>query len=152
MIGYLIWILLRMIDRKKDLVKLQHGEYISYGKIESTLKTSPLVENICIYADPRKTYCVAIIIPSILALANMSSQEPDQAINQKDVHINFAQSLESYGLAMGLIRVECPKIVLLTLDEWTPENGLVTAALKLRRQFIYKKYQDELTNLYLDSE
>ncbi|KAL7012110.1 hypothetical protein ACKWTF_014638 [Chironomus riparius] len=42
---------LKIIDRKKDLVKLQHGEYLSLGKIESELKTCPIVENICIYAD-----------------------------------------------------------------------------------------------------
>ena len=41
----------RIIDRKKDLVKLQLGEYVSLGKVESQLKTHPLVENICVYGD-----------------------------------------------------------------------------------------------------
>ena len=43
---------LRIIDRKKDLVKLQLGEYVSLGKVEALLKTHPLVENICVYGDP----------------------------------------------------------------------------------------------------
>jgi long-subunit acyl-CoA synthetase (AMP-forming) len=30
----------RIVDRKKDLVKLQHGEYISYGKVEAVLKVN----------------------------------------------------------------------------------------------------------------
>ena len=42
---------LRIIDRKKDLVKLQLGEYVSLGKVEAQLKTHPLVENICVYGD-----------------------------------------------------------------------------------------------------
>lgn len=50
-------------DRKKDIVKLQMGEYLSLGKIESLLKTSALIENICIYAESTKTYCVALIVP-----------------------------------------------------------------------------------------
>ena len=41
----------RIIDRKKDLVKLQLGEYVSLGKVEAQLKTHPLVENICVYGD-----------------------------------------------------------------------------------------------------
>ena len=54
---------LKIIDRKKDLVKLQFGEYVSLGKVESVLKTCSLVENICIYGDSTKSYVVALLCP-----------------------------------------------------------------------------------------
>lgn len=38
------------IDRKKDLVKLQAGEYVSLGKVEAALKNCPLIDNICAFA------------------------------------------------------------------------------------------------------
>lgn len=38
-------------DRKKDLVKLQAGEYVSLGKVEAALKNLPLIDNICAYAN-----------------------------------------------------------------------------------------------------
>ena len=44
--------MIRMSHRKKDLVKLQSGEYVSLGKVEALLKTCSLVENICVYGDP----------------------------------------------------------------------------------------------------
>lgn len=53
-----------LIDRKKDLVKLQAGEYVSLGKVESELKTCPLIENICVYGDPSKHYTVALAVPN----------------------------------------------------------------------------------------
>ena len=64
----------RIIDRKKDLVKLQHGEYVSYGKTESVLKTAPIVENICAYADPSRDHIIAIIIPDKNQLANVNPE------------------------------------------------------------------------------
>ncbi|KAG8580784.1 hypothetical protein GDO81_007412 [Engystomops pustulosus] len=42
---------LKIIDRKKDLVKLQAGEYVSLGKVEAALKNLPIVDNICAYAN-----------------------------------------------------------------------------------------------------
>lgn len=39
------------LDRKKDLVKLQAGEYVSLGKVEAILKNCSLVDNICAYAN-----------------------------------------------------------------------------------------------------
>lgn len=56
--------LLKIVDRKKDLVKLQYGEYVSLGKVESELKTCSLVDNVCVYADPSKMFAVALIMPN----------------------------------------------------------------------------------------
>lgn len=44
-------------------MKLQLGEYVSLGKVEAELKTCRLVENICVYGDPHKTYTVALVVP-----------------------------------------------------------------------------------------
>lgn len=62
-------------DRKKDLVKLQAGEYVSLGKVEAELKTCPLVENICVYGDSSKTYTVALVVASPPALAALAERE-----------------------------------------------------------------------------
>lgn len=51
-------------DRKKDLVKLQAGEYVSLGKVEAELKTCPIVENICVYCDSTKQFTVALVVPN----------------------------------------------------------------------------------------
>lgn len=42
---------MQCLDRKKDLVKLQAGEYVSLGKVESALKNCSLIDNICAYAN-----------------------------------------------------------------------------------------------------
>ncbi|MEQ2171165.1 hypothetical protein GOODEAATRI_007914 [Goodea atripinnis] len=51
---------LKIIDRKKDLVKLQAGEYVSLGKVEAVLKNCPLIDNICAYANRYYTAPVSL--------------------------------------------------------------------------------------------
>lgn len=60
------------LDRKKDLVKLQHGEYIALSRVETVLKMCPLVEQICVIAHPNKSNVVALVVPNesnLMALA-----------------------------------------------------------------------------------
>lgn len=60
-------------DRKKDLVKLQLGEYVSLGKVETELKTCPVVENICVYGDAFKAYTVALVVPNPRGLEEIAA-------------------------------------------------------------------------------
>jgi len=142
---------LRIIDRKKDLVKLQAGEYISYGRTESILKTAPIVDNICAYADPTRDFIIAIIIPDKNKLRSINP-ESDATVAEMagdpEVKAAVVAQLKDYGLKNGLKMFEMPARVLLVLDEWTPDNGLVTAAFKIRRKFIYDEYRSLIDQTY----
>merc|ERR1712151_1185195 len=52
---------LQVIDRKKDLVKLSGGEYVSLGKVEAAMKQVPGVLAAVVFARPDKDHCVAIV-------------------------------------------------------------------------------------------
>lgn len=43
---------------------------------------------------------------------------------------------------------EIVKAVVLVHDEWTPDNGMLTAAMKLQRAKIYAKYRDLIDAAY----
>lgn len=52
------------------------------------------------------------------------------------------------GKAARLEKFEIPAKILLLSEPWTPESGLVTAALKLKREQIKTKFKDDLNTLY----
>ena len=55
-------------------MKLAHGEYVSLSKVETYLKLCPLVENLCVYADPTKLFTVALIVPNHKNLQQIAAQ------------------------------------------------------------------------------
>ena len=145
---------LKIIDRKKDLVKLQLGEYVSLGKVEAHLKTHPLVENICVYADPYKSSCVALVVPSRPHLEEFASKlgntqsSYDQLCSNPEVINEVVDQLTTAGLGMGLKAFEIPKNITLCTEQWTPESGLITAAFKLKRKVVQGFYQQHITRMY----
>uniref|UniRef100_A0A0C9RQ56 TSA: Wollemia nobilis Ref_Wollemi_Transcript_3651_2873 transcribed RNA sequence n=1 Tax=Wollemia nobilis TaxID=56998 RepID=A0A0C9RQ56_9CONI len=145
---------LEITDRKKDIVKLQHGEYVSLGKAEAGLSGSHYVENIMVHADPFHSYCVALIVPSHQALENWAKNEgiaykDFTDLCQKPEAIKEVQSsILKVGKSAKLDKFEIPAKIKLLADTWTPESGLVTAALKLKREVIKKSFAEELNKLY----
>ena len=55
---------LKIIDRKKDLVKLATGEYVSLGKVEMLIKTNRYVECVMVHADSCENYTVCVVVPN----------------------------------------------------------------------------------------
>ncbi|RWS24448.1 long chain fatty acid CoA ligase-like protein [Leptotrombidium deliense] len=145
---------IKIIDRKKDLVKLQYGEYISLGKVETELKSCPYVENICIYGDSRHTYVVALIVPNPKAIHNLAKEYAKEDLTLaelcRDPQINEAilASIVEHGKRAKLNKMEIPAKVKLCAEEWSPDSGLVTAALKLRRKNIQDHYKLDISKLY----
>ncbi|VFQ90886.1 unnamed protein product [Cuscuta campestris] len=145
---------LEIIDRKKGIIKLQHGEYISLGKVETVLRASKYVDNILVHADPFHSYCVALIVPSHRVLIDWADDYEihftsfSDLCDEIEVVKEILHSLHEVGKAAGLERSEIPARIKLLPDPWTPESGLVTAALKLKRDKIMAYFKDEIHKLY----
>ncbi|KAK1391448.1 4-coumarate--CoA ligase [Heracleum sosnowskyi] len=145
---------LEIIDRKKDIVKLQHGEYVSLGKVEAALMTSNYVENIMAYADPSQKFCVALVVPSRQVLEKWAQEvhvefkDYPELCNKKETVEEVQKFLSKEAKSAKLDKFELPAKIKLMSEPWTPESGLVTAALKLKREQIKAKFKDELQELY----
>ena len=51
-------------DRKKDLIKLRGGEYVSLTKVEMALSKVPIIDNCCLCASASADYTVILICPN----------------------------------------------------------------------------------------
>nr|XP_023918046.1 long chain acyl-CoA synthetase 8 isoform X2 [Quercus suber] len=145
---------LEIIDRKKDIVKLQHGEYVSLGKVEAALSTSNYVDNIMLHADPFHSYCVALVVPSHQVLekwaqqAGINYRDFSELCDKAETVSEVQQSLSKAAKTAKLDKFETPAKIKLLPEAWTPESGLVTAALKIKREQLKAKFKDELQKLY----
>ncbi|PNX92297.1 long chain acyl-CoA synthetase 8-like protein, partial [Trifolium pratense] len=145
---------LEIIDRKKDIVKLQHGEYISLGKVEAALASCDYVDSIMVHADPFHSYCVALVVASRQPLEKWAQEtgieykDFSDLCNKPEAVTEVLQSISKAAKAAKLQKTEIPAKIKLLADPWTPESGLVTAALKLKREQLKAKFNDDLLKLY----
>lgn len=143
---------LSIIDRIKNLIKLQSGEYIALERLESVYKSCPLVQTLCVSADAYASQPLAVVCPLEINLRRALAGNPSVS-----AQTSFAELCElpearelvlkethTVGKRAGLRTMELLEAVVLTADEWTPESGLVTAAQKIQRKKIATKYEAEI--------
>ncbi|XP_075992792.1 acyl-CoA synthetase long-chain isoform X3 [Anticarsia gemmatalis] len=145
---------IKIIDRKKDLVKLQAGEYVSLGKVEAELKTCPIVENICVYGDSSKSYTVALLVANPRNLADLATRSGlpemdfEQLCQNPVVEKAVLKELADHARKCGLEKFEVPAAVKLVTEVWSPDMGLVTAAFKIKRKDIQERYKEDIKRMY----
>ena len=125
---------IKIIDRKKNLVKLAHGEYVALEKLEAQYKTSSYVANMCIHADSLQSHIIALVVCDPKEISSLQSQlglDSSDLTNEKLIdHIqkdflSCARDAEFKG-------AEVLRSFAIVGEEWTAENGMLTAAQKVR--------------------
>jgi long-chain acyl-CoA synthetase len=65
-------------------------------------------------------------------------------VHDQSIRDNVLKSLNGVGKKAGLKPLETLQTVVLTDEEWTPQNGMLTAAQKLNRKTIVQKHKKEI--------
>ncbi|MGH0151058.1 UNVERIFIED_CONTAM: hypothetical protein FKN15_022948 [Acipenser sinensis] len=144
---------LQIIDRKKDLVKLQAGEYVSLGKVESALKNCSLIDNICAYANSEQNYVISFVVPNqkkltCLAVKKNIEGSWEELCNNPIMEGEVLKEIKEVATSIKLQRFEIPVKVRLSPEPWTPETGLVTDAFKLKRKELKNHYLSDIDRMY----
>ncbi|KZT01844.1 long-chain-fatty-acid-CoA-ligase [Laetiporus sulphureus 93-53] len=148
---------LSLVDRIKNLIKLQGGEYIALERLESIYKSCNLVSNICVHASPDAKQPIAIIIPHEQQLRHALQTKnidfaPHTGLHDicADDRVNelVLKECNAVGKKNGFRSMELLEGVILTADEWTPQSGLVTAAQKIQRRKVAEHFAKEIKEIY----
>jgi long-chain acyl-CoA synthetase len=144
--------LLKITDRKKDLIKTSGGKYVAPQALEGQLKAMcPYVSQVIVHGD-RRNYCTALITLDeegiqTWAGENGLSGAPYAEIARSD---KAHQLIQGYidELNTKLARYETIKKFTLLEKDLTVEDGDLTPSLKVKRKAVEKKHMATLDSMY----
>ena len=142
---------LSITDRKKDLIKTSGGKFIAPQPLENSLKRNLLIAEAVVLGDRRK-FPAVLIAPRFPLLEDWarvnhivfsSRQELIRQVKVRELYEGLVAELNR-----DLARFEQLKKVVLIAEEFSAENGLLTATMKVRRSTVEERYQREIEETY----
>lgn len=137
--------------RIKEQYKLENGKYVVPSPIEEQLQLSGYINQVMVYGEQRP-FNVAVVVPDLEYLEHwakekgLATNDLDALLRDADVRdlfkteINRAQS--------SIKHYERVRDFILEGEEFTPENGMLTPSLKIKRRAIMAKLGSEIDALY----
>lgn len=142
---------LKITGRKKEIFKTSVGKYISPELIENKFKESPFIDTLVVFGENQK-FAAALVVPDFTFIQNYCKIKGIPFTSNKEIVMDptikkrFEQEIKKYNHHFGA--TEQIKRFQLMGEEFTIESGELTPSLKLRRDFISKKYNAEVERLF----
>jgi len=142
---------LKITGRKKELFKTSFGKYVSPQPIEETFKESLFIDQIIVVGENQK-FAGALIVPDFTFLKSWCAVKEvpyttnADMINLPRIRKRYQTEISRYNKFFG--DTEKIKSWDLMDSEWTFETGEITPTLKIKRNFICKKYAGQINKLF----
>ncbi|GMV13078.1 MAG: long-chain fatty acid--CoA ligase [Polyangiaceae bacterium] len=139
---------LYITGRIKEQYKLENGKYVVPSPLEEELKLSPFIANVMIHGA-NKPYNVALVVPDKAALDKWAADNGKtlgDVEKSDEVKQIIEEELKKY--AKSFKGFERPEKFVLTSEDFTTDNGMLTPTLKLKRRNVLQKYEPALDALY----
>lgn len=119
---------LKITGRIKELFKTDKGKYVAPAPIELELSKNVLIAQICVVGANLKQPMALIVL------------EEGIELSKEEIEASLNQTLEEVNASLDNHERIC-KFVIMT-EAWTVENGLITPTMKVKRNELEKKYED----------
>ena len=147
----------KIIDRVKNIFKLQQGEYVAPEKLEAVLLNNKYVDQIFITGNPNKNYIVAVMYPNQQSIISYFKSEGNNDINNENwtsflsderLKSHILEELEKFGRANDFKGFEVVKKIHLISEPFSIENDLLSPTMKLKRFKAQKSFINEINSMY----
>jgi long-chain acyl-CoA synthetase len=142
---------LKITDRKKEIFKLSNGKYVTPQAIEILLNESPFIDQSMVVGEGQK-FASALISPNTEMLKKWCQdkgiivQSVSEMISHPEVVKHYRDCVEAVNSSLD--PHQKLKRTRLVSDAWTPESGLLSPTLKLRRRVITERYQSLILEIF----
>ncbi|MDB1308645.1 AMP-dependent synthetase/ligase, partial [Bifidobacterium animalis] len=142
-----------IIGRKKDLIITAGGKNVSPGPMEEVIKRCPFVSQALVLGDKRPFISALITLDEDSLRPWLAKQGLDSGMTMEDAAQNAAVRAEVQKWVdqanEGVSRAESVRKFIILPEEFTQENGLMTASMKIIRPKVLKRYNTLLnTQMY----
>lgn len=137
--------------RKKSIFKNSFGKYINPDFVENKLKESSFIDNAMVVGENEK-YCAALITPNFMSLNSWCIENEykfdnfEEMVKSKEVIKKYKEVVLEINQDLSSTEKVSNFVILPT--EWTIDSGELSAALKIKRAFLYKKYDEEINSMF----
>src|SRR5262249_39807065 len=146
---------LSVTDRKKDLLKTSGGKFIAPQPIENSLKHNALIAEAIVVGDKRK-FPAVLIAPYFPMLEDWArNNEITYSSRLELVQNPLVQELYDrivQDANQNLARFEKLKRAILLPDEFTPQDGMLTHSMKVRRRAVEERYRSLIDEVYANAD
>lgn len=144
---------LYIIGRKKDLIITAGGKNVSPGPIEDVIKRCEFVSQALVLGDKRPFISALITLDKEALRPWLESKGLNRDMSMEEASSNAAVRAEVQKWVdqanEGVSRAESVRKFIILPEEFTQENGLMTASMKVIRPKVIKRYATLLnTQMY----
>ncbi|MET0546254.1 MAG: carboxylic acid reductase [Caulobacterales bacterium] len=141
---HLVW-----VDRRNNVIKLSQAEFVAIGPLESVyLGHSKFIKQIFVYGSSYRSFLLAVVVPDVEVAKARLGHEASIAELRNLALVDLQEAARSAGLKS----FEVPRDVLVELNPFTLENGLLSSVRKPLRPNLKRRYADELEAMYQDMD
>lgn len=143
--------LLRIRGRIKEIIVTSTGEKVPPVDLELALETDPLFAQTFVVGEARPFISfVAVLNPEEWKkLAAKLGVDPNDKLALQSNAVRSAILKRARAAAAGFPHYALPRNVVLTLEPWTIDNGLLTPTLKLKRKPLNELFAAQIEEMYL---